>query len=124
MDIHLPNDVILVPTFRFSDKESEWKKDLEKWLNDLVRAIEDYFKKTYYDFSMGRSQFTVFTTEPTTGDLSEGQIGLYGNHVYTVVESTLRRVSMEEVQNANVVCRLNVRQKSSKSMNCKITGTH
>ena len=50
--IHLPNNIMLLPDFRFSSDVTDQKelgKELEDWLSQLCRSLEDTFKQAYKD---------------------------------------------------------------------------
>jgi len=50
--IHLPNNIMLLPDFRFSidvTDQKELSKELEDWLSQLCRSLEDTFKQAYKD---------------------------------------------------------------------------
>lgn len=106
--INLPNDVLLPLDFKFSGEVEEDNKQLEKWLEELCRSIEEYFKKAYYDVSNGTSTFTVYTTEPTSSDLSEGQLAIYSNYLYTLKNNSLYRIEMTQVNGKNLSCEVTV----------------
>ena len=106
MKINLPTTVLLVPDFRYG--EGDGKKELEKWLGQLCRSLEDYFKKAYWDISMGTSTFKVFSAEPTLNDLSEGQIGLSEGFLFTVQDGVMYRVKMTAINHKDLLCRVTV----------------
>jgi len=108
MKIHLPRDILLVPDLDLHGEKTEQIRELEDWASQLCRSLEEYFRKAYYDVRMGTSTFKVFTSEPTTSDLAEGQLGLYGGYVYAMMNSTLYRTAMETPNSKNLICRITV----------------
>ncbi len=73
---------MFVPDFHSSVdlSEGELKKfaeELEDWLVQLQRALEEYFKKAYYDFAFGTSKLTFSSNTATTSSLDVGQMQLY-----------------------------------------------
>ena len=73
MIINLPTDVMLLPDFRATIRETQWV-ELESWLEQLMRSVEEYFGKARLDFELGTSTHRVLTAVPTTADIDEGQI--------------------------------------------------
>lgn len=83
MRIHLPNKIMLVPDLILPEEAGAQRDELQKWLSELCRSIEEYFRKAYFDISMGTSRFRITTSVPTTSTLEEGEIILYDNQVDT-----------------------------------------
>lgn len=82
MQIKTPKDVMFVPDFHYSgEMESEELKqfagELEDWLIQLQRSLEEYFKKVYYDLAAGTSKLTYSADTATTATLDVGQMQLY-----------------------------------------------
>jgi len=99
MTINLPRDVMLVPDLDLIGEKTEQIRDLEHWLSQLCRSIEEYFKKAYYDISMGTVRHRVVSSVPAVGDLGEGEIVLYDNQVdtrriYTKMNGVLRYATL------------------------------
>ena len=83
MLINLPDDVLLLPDFRYKGEVSEQQKELEEWLSRLSRSLEGYFKKAYYDISLGTVRRRIVSSEPALTDLGEGEIVLMDDEVST-----------------------------------------
>lgn len=99
MLINLPSDILLLPDLDLSGEKTEQIHELEDWLAQLCRSIEEYFKKVYYDISMGTIRHRIVSIVPVVGDLGEGEIVLYDNQVdtrriYTKMNGTLRYVTL------------------------------
>ena len=81
MQMNTPKDPMFVPDFHYSGETTEEVKkvlsELEDWLIQLQRSLEEYYKKVYYDLSLGASRHRLYTTVPTTTDLNDGEIALY-----------------------------------------------
>ena len=109
MLIHLPSDVLLLPDFHYGSDESKHKQELEDWLMDLCRSLEEYFKKMYYDLIMGTSTFIQTATEPDADDLQDGQLKVWDERVYAKIDGVLyRSTQMTPVSGSNLRCRVTV----------------
>ena len=106
MNINTPRDPLLGSDFR--SESGDFQSDLTVWLGSFKVAVEDVLKRVYKDVVGGRSKYKVFTSEPSVTDLQDGQIGFYGEYMYTKYENTLRRTKMDEVKSRNLVCRVTV----------------
>lgn len=103
MYIQLPSDPMFQPDFHYDgelpDEVKEYVEALEDWLSDLLRSLEDYFKKAYTDLSMGTTTRRVVSAVPGVSDLTEGEIVLYDNEVdtrrlYTRMNGVVRYVAL------------------------------
>jgi len=109
MKVNLPRDVLFLKDFRYSKQRDVQDAELERWLVQLVRMLEEYFRKAYLDISQGTSTFKVFTSEPTITDLQKGQIGIYSGFIYLKVGDTeMYRSSITGIGYKSLVCRLTV----------------
>jgi len=95
MTIHLPKDVMLYPDFRYTDKDQkERDRELEDWLANLCRSIEEYFKKARMDIEVGASTHLILSSIPSVTDVDEGEIVFYDNGAtrrgYTKLNGSLR----------------------------------
>ena len=95
MNINLPSDVTLTPDL----PQTEDLNVIREWLNNLVRELEDMFKKVYYDISLGTSNFRVVGSVPSVDDLREGELVLYDDgsstrRLYTKMNGSLRYVNL------------------------------
>jgi hypothetical protein len=99
MNIHLPSDVMLLPDLRVSGEKSEQIEEIENWLVQLCRSLEEYFRRAYFDLSLGTVRRRVVSSVPNVDDLGEGEIVLYDNTVdtrrlYTKMNGDLRYVAL------------------------------
>ena len=108
MLINLPRTVMLLPDFEYSGEKTEQMKELENWLSDLCRSLEEYFKKANYDISMGTSAFTTQTREPVLSDLVNGQMCMWNGHIYVRMNDAMYRCKLELVRSKELVCRVTV----------------
>ncbi len=82
MQINTPKDVMFVPDFHSSvdltgDELKQFASELEDWLIQLQRSLEEYFKKIYYDLASGTTKLTYSSDTATTSTLDVGQMQLY-----------------------------------------------
>ena len=72
---------MFVPDFHTSveldEKTKQFATELEDWLVQLQRSLEEYFKKIYYDFAFGTNKLTFSSDTATTASLDVGQMQLY-----------------------------------------------
>ena len=72
---------MFVPDFHTSieldEKTKQFATELEDWLVQLQRLLEEYFKKVYYDLAMGTTKLTYSSNTATTSTLDVGQMQLY-----------------------------------------------
>ena len=83
MQVNLPKDAMMPVDFKFGGEVSEQQKELEEWLSRLSRSLEGYFKKAYYDISLGTVRRRIVSSEPALTDLGEGEIVLMDDEVST-----------------------------------------
>ena len=81
MQINTPKDVMFVPDFHttveLDEKTKQFATELEDWLVQLQRSLEEYFKKIHYDLALGTTKLTFSSDTATASSLDVGQMQLY-----------------------------------------------
>ena len=72
---------MFLPDFHYTgeldEKTVQFRDELEDWLIQLQRSLEEYYKKIYYDLALGTSKLTFSSDTATTASLDVGQMQLY-----------------------------------------------
>ena len=78
MQINTARDPLFVPDFKYTGPDpidmKQYSEEMEVWLGQLVRALEDHLKKVYYDLSMGTVKHRLYVAIPNTGLVDEGEV--------------------------------------------------
>lgn len=93
MQIKTPSDLMLIRDFQTPLSPEELGEAVQKYLQEMARAIEDNFKLVYYDIAKGTDRRRIVTVLPVVADLAEGECVLYTSGtnygLYTRISSVL-----------------------------------
>ena len=94
MSIQLPTTIPTKPDFA-----GESWEELQVWMSDYCRVMEDMFKRLRNDLELGTAQHRVLSSAPSTSAIEEGEIVMVDDEssvrrIYTKLNGSLRYVNL------------------------------